>query len=66
MEALELLFWIITLLLNWRIFICIALAGTSGFLLIHQFGGNPWTWTAFSILLLVFAIIGFLWEKRSE
>ncbi len=66
MEALELLFWIITIVLNWRMFICVAVAGTSGFILIHHFGGNPWTWTTFSVLIIVSAIIGYLWEKQAD
>ena len=66
LDVLEIIFFLFTILLNWRMCICLAGAVGCGILLVHQFPDQPWTWVAFTVLVITGALIGYVWEQCAD
>ena len=62
---LEALFWVITALLNWRMFACVMGAAVGGLLLGHLFDYHPFTTVITVHLIIAGAVLGYRWERNA-
>ena len=66
LAVLEILYWIVSIVFNWRMCICIIGAAACGLLLGHLLDYQPWTTVITTHLIIAGAILGYRWERKAD
>ena len=65
MDVLEALIWLIMLILNWRILICVSAAGLCTMLMVSIAPDQSWPWIVGIFMIAMSLIGGSIWEWLS-